>query len=65
MSDDGLIGLPKLLQLIPVTRHCIWKWHRAGKFPRPVRIGRRVAWVRAEVEAWLAERKGDRCHDKR
>lgn len=57
MSADGLIGLPEVLKLVPVTRHCIWRWHRAGKFPAPVRIGRRVAWVRAEVDAWIEARK--------
>lgn len=29
----------------------------AGDFPKPVRLGeRRIAYVRAEVEAWIADR---------
>lgn len=59
MSDE-LIRLPELLRLVPVTRGTIWRWHRSGKFPRPVRIGGRTAWVRAEVDAWIAARKGER-----
>lgn len=28
-----------------------------GQFPKPVRLGeRRIAYVRAEVEAWIADR---------
>jgi len=34
----------------------------AGKFPRPVDLtgGRRIAYVRAEVEAWIDERIASR-----
>lgn len=32
-----------------------------GQFPAPVRLGeRRIAYVRAEVEAWVEERIGSR-----
>jgi prophage regulatory protein len=42
---------------IPYCRdHLRRKW-KAGEFPRPVPVsGRRVAWVEAEVDAWLADR---------
>ncbi len=59
MSEE-LIRLPELLRLVPVRRETIWRWCRAGRFPRPVRIGARAAWVRAEVDAWIAARKGER-----
>lgn len=58
--SDALIRLPELLRLVPVSRGTIWRWHRAGKFPRPVRIGGRAAWVRSEVDAWIDARKGER-----
>ncbi|WP_324134066.1 helix-turn-helix transcriptional regulator [Bosea sp. (in: a-proteobacteria)] len=33
----------------------------AGEFPAPVRLGeRRVAYVRAEVDAWIDQRIGSR-----
>lgn len=57
---DGLIRTPELLRLIPVNRRTILRWHKAGKFPAPVRIGSCCAWVRAEVEAWIEARKGER-----
>lgn len=57
----GLIRLSELLTLVPVCRKTIGRWCKAGKFPRPVRIGgRSIAWDRAEVDAWIAERKGQR-----
>ncbi len=54
---DELIRLPELLRLVPVHRGTIWRWHRAGQFPAPVRIGSKPAWVRSEVDAWIADRK--------
>ncbi|KAB2761718.1 AlpA family phage regulatory protein [Brucella anthropi] len=35
---------------------------KEGKFPCPVKIGaKRIAYVRAEVEAWIDARIGDRA----
>lgn len=32
-----------------------------GKFPKPIRIGsNRLAWVRAEIEQWIADRAAER-----
>ena len=33
-------------------RH-VWAMHTSGRLPRPIRLGRRSLWRRAEVEAWL------------
>ena len=35
-------------------RSTIYRWAAEGRFPRPVRLGGRVArWVEAEVDEWL------------
>ena len=42
----------------PVHRATLWKWIRAGKFPKPVRLGTRtVAWRDQDLRAWAASRK--------
>lgn len=42
---------------IPYTPQHIARLEAAGKFPRRVKLGpNRVAWLRAEVEAWVDER---------
>lgn len=34
-----------------------WKGMAEGRFPRPVKIGpNRVAWLRSDLAAWLADR---------
>ncbi|MBN8963028.1 MAG: AlpA family phage regulatory protein [Rhizobiales bacterium] len=35
----------------------LWRWEKAGKFPRRVRISHlKVAWVESEVDAHIAAR---------
>lgn len=59
-----LIYKHELLDLTGTSYVSIWKWMRAGTFPRGLIIGGRTAWHRAEIDAWLASRprqvlKGD------
>ena len=45
----------ELLAKVPFTDSYIWQLEKAGKFPRRRQLGpRRVAWVEAEIDAWLA-----------
>lgn len=40
-----------------LSRTTIWRAVRAGNFPVPLRLtGGRVAWLRAEVHAWMDAR---------
>jgi predicted DNA-binding transcriptional regulator AlpA len=60
-ASASLIFKPELLRLLGVSYASIFGWMRAGKFPLAREIGpggrtTKIAWVRAEVEAWLAAR---------
>jgi prophage regulatory protein len=40
-----------------LSRPCLTLMSAEGQFPKPVRLGeRRIAYVRAEVEAWIDSR---------
>jgi prophage regulatory protein len=52
-----VISWRELSEMIPFTRQHVLRLEKAGKFPRRLRLGqRRVAWVYAEIEAWIEER---------
>jgi prophage regulatory protein len=52
-----LIRLPEVRQRVPLSRSMIYLLILRGEFPKPVRLGlRSVAWIAAEVEAWIAAR---------
>jgi DNA-binding transcriptional MerR regulator len=38
-----------------VSSNALWKWHKRGLLPPPIRLGRRNYYIRDEVEARLAE----------
>jgi len=49
-----MLRLPGLEEYSGFSRSAIYRAMQEDGFPRPVKIGRRaVAWVTAEVEAWL------------
>jgi predicted DNA-binding transcriptional regulator AlpA len=55
-----LSPLPKireLEQVLPWKKSWIWEASRDGRFPKPIRLGRRTTvWRREDVLAWLDER---------
>ena len=54
---EGKIRFPAVKRLTGTeSRSTIWRWERAGKFPKSVRITSRLTvWDAAEVRAWLAD----------
>jgi predicted DNA-binding transcriptional regulator AlpA len=62
VSDQELLKLyyidDQLAATLGVTRRTLWRWDRAGIGPpRIVLPGRKIAYLRKSVEAWLTERE--------
>jgi prophage regulatory protein len=52
-----LIRLPEVLRRTGLSKVTVWRWRRAGDFPRPVRLSPTVVgWVESEIDAWIAKR---------
>lgn len=57
-----LSDFPELMDLLAceastsLSGKHIYYLERRGLFPKRVKLGRRSAWVRAEIRAWIAER---------
>ena len=46
----------KISRLSDLTR---WRLEKSGRFPKRIRIaGRKVAWRKSEIEAWVADPEG-------
>jgi predicted DNA-binding transcriptional regulator AlpA len=61
-----LLTRAEVLKRIPVTYPTLWSLMRRTEdpFPRAIRVGARVMWVEAELNAWIAKQarqklKGD------
>ena len=56
-----LLCMKEVCSVYGVTRYAIYDWVRAGKFPKPVMLGRSPRWPEEEIaehRAKLLERRG-------
>ena len=50
--EDRLLRLPEVLRIVPVSRAAWYANVKAGRYPKPVRLGARsVAWKASEIQA--------------
>jgi prophage regulatory protein len=53
----ALLRLPEVITRVGLRRSAIYDAIAAGKFPTPIKLGRRcVAWPSDEIDAWVASR---------
>jgi excisionase family DNA binding protein len=50
-----LVTVEELAELLGLNRQTLYQWRVLGKGPRGIRVGGRVRYRQAEVEAWLQE----------
>lgn len=54
--QNSYVRMNELLKLIPIAKSTIYQMSREGRFPKPLKLGTRVAiYDLAQVEAWVAE----------
>jgi prophage regulatory protein len=60
-SDEVIFWrLPEVKTVTGLSKSSLYALIRANSFPAPVQLGpRTVAWVRAEIKQWAAERSLD------
>lgn len=59
-----LIVADEIAQRIPYSQNQLRRLEAQGNFPKRVRIGaNRVAWVREEIDNWIAERLNTRFEE--
>ena len=54
---ERLIGRKETLLLIGISNATLWRWIKAGRFPAPMKIGKKkVAWRSSVLAQWIAQR---------
>lgn len=60
--QSELMLAPEVDARVPYSRAHLYRLEDQGAFPKRKRIGaNRIAWVRDEVERWLADRMEDQA----
>lgn len=54
LPPESLITRRQLRLIIPASDMTIWRWERAGSFPRHIQINGRNYWRASDVNAWFA-----------
>jgi prophage regulatory protein len=53
-SQNGLLRLSRVLQLIPVSRSTWWAGVKSGRFPKPVKLGPRITcWYWQDIQTLM------------
>ena len=53
---DRLLRYREVEKLTGFRRSTIYHWMRKKLFPKPVKIGRAVAWRERDIQQWMDER---------
>lgn len=54
MPADRILRRPEVLERIGLSRSSLYLMMDEGRFPRPLRIGRRaVGWKASAIDAWI------------
>ena len=57
IKKSRIIRKPELTDRIGVSGVTIWRWERAGKFPKRLQLGGHcVGWLESEVVEWIENR---------
>ena len=57
VSPDTLLSLPEVLSVIGVAPSTWWAGVASGKFPRPVKCGRRSFWPQSDIADFIENLK--------
>jgi prophage regulatory protein len=55
-----LIRFPEVQRRVSLGKVAVWRLRREGRFPQPVRLGSRIAFIESEIDQWLEERVRER-----
>ena len=62
IPSTGLLRLPQILAIFPISKSSWWEGCRTGRYPKPIKLGPRTTVWRAEDIAAFIESLG--THDQ-
>jgi prophage regulatory protein len=61
MERNRIIRKKEVLDLVGLSDVSVWRWERAGKFPKRIQLGgNSVGWLESEIQAWIQNRANNR-----
>jgi prophage regulatory protein len=60
LGEARLIRLPAVQDRVGMGRTAVYELIKAGKFPRPVKVGAASAWIDVEITRWIEQLAANR-----
>ena len=54
-TEQALFDFPDTSRYTKLKRSQLYGLVRKGEFPKPIKIGKSSRWVKAHIDAWIAE----------
>jgi prophage regulatory protein len=60
-SNHQALKLPQVMERTTLSRATVWRFCKAGTFPKPFNLGggHAVAWLERDINAWLEAQAGN------
>lgn len=59
IPSTGFLRLPQIMELVPISKSSWWQGCKAGRYPKPIKLGpRTTVWRAEEIKAFI-ERVSD------
>ena len=55
LGEARLIRFPAVQERVGMGRTAVYEMIKAGKFPRPVKVGAASAWIDVEITRWIEQ----------
>lgn len=56
LLEDQFVDMGFIARYTGLTDKWFYQLIKEGKFPKPVKFGRRSRWLKSELETWIQER---------
>jgi prophage regulatory protein len=57
MTENRFIRMPDLKSKVGLSKSQIYKLIQQGEFPRPIKLGDKIAvWTQSEIEEWMSSK---------
>lgn len=54
MTQESLLRLSQILELIPISKSAWWRGCRDGKYPKPIKLSARTTvWKKSDIDALI------------
>lgn len=64
LPETGFVRLPQVLNVIPISKSSWWLGVKTGKYPEPIKLGRKISAWKVEDITKLIEKLGENTNEK-